>query len=207
MGVTAWSALALVFAEVARVHGAPHGADHVLIDLYGAVAVPLVAYILVGAAVASQSLRASTSPLVSFGAPPMRAAMATLAVVVVLAAAASAVLGAAVALVAHGASDPPLARDAVVSAYAGVLGGAAYAAWFGLGATFGRRGGGRPLLLMLDWVLGATTGAGALATPRAHLRNLLGGAPPMDLSQRASGALLLALVGVCALAAMRRSRR
>jgi hypothetical protein len=207
LGVTAWCSLALVFAELARIHGAPHGADHALIELYGAVAVPLVTYILVGAAVASQSLRGSTSPLVSFGAAPLRAALATLAVAVVLSGAASAVLGAAVALVAHGHSDPPLLRDAFVSAYAGALGGAAYAAWFGLGSSFGKRGGGRSIFLALDWILGASSGAGAVVTPRAHLRNLLGGVPPMGLSQRASGAALLGLALLFTLLALRRSRR
>lgn len=207
VGVTAWCALALVVAEVARIHGAPHGADHALIELYGAVAVPLVTYILVGAAVASQSLRGSTSPLVSFGAAPLRAALATLAVAVVLSAAASAILGAAVALLAHGQADPPPVRDAVVSAYAGALGGAAYAAWFGLGASFGKRGGGRSVFLALDWILGASSGAGAVITPRAHLRNLLGGAPPMELSQRASSAALVLLTVLFALLALRRSRR
>jgi hypothetical protein len=207
LGVTAWCALALVFAEIARIHGAAHGADHVLIELYGALAVPLVAYLLVGAAVASRSLRSSTSSVVAFGAAPLRAALATLAVAVVLAAAASAILGAAVALVAHGSSDPPPVRDAFVSAYAGALGGAAYAAWFGLGSSFGKRGGGRSLFLALDWVLGASTGAGALLTPRGHLRNLLGGSPPMELSQRGSSVALLVLTALFALLAMRRSRR
>jgi hypothetical protein len=207
IAMTAWCALALVFAEVARRRGAAHGADHVLVDTYGALVVPLLAYVLVGAAVASRSLRASTAPLVAFGAAPFRAAMATLAVVIVIGAASSAAIGAAVAFVAHGVSDPPRVRDALTSAYAGALGGSAYAAWFSLGASFGRRGGGRSLFLIGDWILGATTGAGALATPRAHLRNLLGGAPPMDLSERASAAALVGLTLACALLATRPSRR
>jgi len=206
IAVTAWCALALVVAEVARRRGAAHGADHVLVDTYGALIVPLLAYVFVGAAVASQSLRASTASLVAFGAAPLRAALATLAVVALVCAASSAVVGAAVASLAHGASDPPRVRDALASAYAGGLGGASYAAWFGLGASFGRRGGGRSLLLVLDWILGATTGAGALVTPRAHLRNLLGGMPPMGLSERLSALALVALAVACALLAARRSR-
>jgi hypothetical protein len=206
IAVTAWCALALVVAEVARRRGAAHGADHVLVDTYGALIVPLLAYVFVGAAVASQSLRASTASLVAFGAAPLQAALATIAVVALICATSSAVVGAAVASVAHGASDPPRVHDALASAYAGGLGGASYAAWFGLGASFGRRGGGRSLFLVLDWILGATTGAGALITPRAHLRNLLGGMPPMGLSERLSALALFGLAVVCALLAARRSR-
>ncbi len=101
---------------------------------------------------------------------PLRAAAATVAVVVGVSAAACAVLGAAVAIVAHGSADPPVARDAVASAYAGALGGAAYASLFVLGSTFGRRGGGRTVALVADWLLGANATAVAFVTPRAHLR-------------------------------------
>jgi hypothetical protein len=206
LGVAAWCALAFVFAMAARARGSAHGADHVLIDTYGALALPLLAYVIVGATLASQSLRASASPVVAFGAPPARAAAAAIAVAVVTCAAIGAVTAAAVALVAHGIADPPPLRDAAVSAYVGALGGAAYAAWFTLGASFGRRGGGRVVVLLLDWILGASSGAAALVTPRGHLRNLLGGVPPMDLSQRASAAALALLVVGCALVAIRRSR-
>ena len=61
-------------------------------------------------------------------------------------------------------------------------------------------------MLVVDWVLGANGSAGALATPRGHLRNLFGGMPPMDLSQRASAAALAVLTLGYALVAIRRSR-
>jgi hypothetical protein len=207
IAVGAWCVLACSVAFAARMRGSPHGADHVLIDTYGALALPLLAYVIVGATVASQSLRVSTAPLVAFGASPARAAAVAIAVAAVSCAALGAVTAAAVAAVAHGVADPPLTRDAVTSAYAGALGGVAYAAWFSLGAAIGRRGGGRAVLLLVDWVLGATGGAGALVTPRGHLRNLLGGAPPMDVSQRVSAAALVAIASVCALVAVWRARR
>ena len=206
IAVSAWCALAVAFALAARQQGAARGADHVLIDTYGALVVPLLAYVIVGTAVASQSLRASTASLVAFGAPPARAAAAAIAVAAASSALVCALVGAAVALLAHGIADPPRGHDALASAYAGALGGVAYAAWFSLGASFGRRGGGRGALLVLDWILGATGGAGALVTPRGHLRNLLGGVPPMDLSQRASAVALAVLTLLCTLVAMRRSR-
>jgi hypothetical protein len=59
---------------------------------------------------------------------------------------------------------------------------------------------------VIDWLLGANGGVTALLAPRAHLRNLLGGAPPMDLSQRASAVALAILVLVCALGAVGRAR-
>jgi hypothetical protein len=207
IAVAAWGALALAFAIAARQQRAAHGADHVLVDTYGALVLPLVAYLIVGATLGSQSLRASIAPVVGFGAAPARAAAATIGVAASASAALGGVLGAAVALVAHGISDPPLWRDAIVTAYAGGLGGIAYAAWFSLGASFGRRGLGRAGLLIADWVLGATSGAGALLTPRGHLRNLLGGVPPMDLPQRASAFALVAIALLCGAFALLKARR
>ena len=206
LGVAAWGALAFAFAMAAHKRGSTHGADHVLIDTYGSLALPLLSYVIVGAALASQSLRSSTAPLVAFGAQPMRAAAAAIAVAAASCALVGALVAAGVAVIAHGVADPPRWHDAAASAYVGALGGAAYAAWFSLGASFGRRGGGRVLLLIVDWVLGATGGAGALATPRGHVRNLLGGAAPMDLSQRTSAAALLLLAITWAALATRRAR-
>jgi hypothetical protein len=206
-GVVAWCALAFVFAMAARERGSAHGADHVLIDTYGALALPLMSYVIVGATVASQSLRASTAALVAFGAQPARAAAAAIAVAAASCAVVGALVAAAVAVVAHGIADPPRLHDAAASAYVGALGGVAYAAWFSLGASIGRRGGGRVVLLVVDWILGATGGAAALASPRGHLRNLLGGVPPLDVSERSSAAALALLAIACAAAAVTRARR
>lgn len=203
----AWSLLTLGFGLAARARGSAHGADHVLVDAFGALILPLLAYTLVGAVVGGRSLTASTAPLVSFGAAPVRAASVTVAIAVAACMTLGALLAALAALVAHGASDPPAAGDALASAYGGALGGAAYAAWFAFGATLGRRGGGRTVLLVLDWVLGIGTGVMGVVTPRAHLRNLLGGAPPMGWPERASALALVVLAVVFALAAVSRSRR
>jgi hypothetical protein len=203
----AWCLLAVGFALAARIRGSAHGADHTLVGAYGALVLPLLAYALVGAVVGARSLAASTAPLVSFGAPPARAAAVAIGVAVAACAALGAVLAALVALVAHGADDPPAAADALASAYAGLLGGAAYAAWFAVGASFGRRGGGRTVLLVADWLFGVGHGATALVTPRAHLRNLLGGDSPMGWPGRASTAALVGLALACALLAVRRARR
>jgi hypothetical protein len=119
----------------------------------------------------------------------------------------AAVLAALVVVVAHGVDDPPLARDAMVSAYVGALGGATYAAFFAMGASFGRRGGGRTVLLVLDWLIGGATGVLGAVTPRAHLRSLLGGAPCDAMSERASAIWLLGIAVVCGAVAVARAKR
>jgi hypothetical protein len=202
-----WCLLAFGFALAARSRGSAHGADHALLEGYGALVLPLLAYALVGALVGPRSLRASTAPVVSFGASPATAAAATAAVGAVACAVVSAALAAGVALVAHGTSDPPRVADALASAYAGALGGGAYAALFALGATFGRRGGGRTMFLVADWLLGGGSAATALLTPRGHVRNLLGGASPMGWSGRGSSVALVAIALACLLVAVLRSRK
>lgn len=207
LSLAAWLVLGVGFAVAARSGGAANGADHVLVSAYGALVLPLLTYTLVGAVLGGRSLAASTAPVVSFGATPGRAAAVTVSVAVVAGVVLGGALAATVALVAHGSGDPPVASDAAASAYAGALGGAAYVAWFALGASFGKRGGGRTGLLVLDWVLGLGHGAVALVTPRAHLRSLLGGAGPMEWSGRASAAALVVLALLCALLAVRRASR
>jgi hypothetical protein len=202
-----WLAVAVAFAVVTRTRGFSHPADRVLLEAYGPLVLPLLAYALVGAVVAGGPLSAAVAPLTALGAPPGRVAAAACAVACAACLAAGGLLAAVVDVLAHGASDPPLARDVLASAYAGGLGGAAYGAWFALGASFGRRGGGRLAFLAGDWILGGNGGAPAVFTPRGHVRGLLGGAPPMELSSRASAGVLVAIAVLCALAATRRARR
>jgi hypothetical protein len=135
-------------------------------------------------------------PLVRLGAPPWKAAAATACVAIAACALWGAGLAAAVAAVAHGAADPPVLRDALTSAYAGALGGMGYGAMF-VAAT--RLGGLVPgACLVLDWMLGAGSGGASMVTPRAHLRNLLGGLAPMGVAGRASAAALV-VIGVVGL--------
>jgi hypothetical protein len=203
----AWCVLGVALAVAARVRGAPHGADQVLIGAFGSIVLPLLGYATVGAVLGMRSLAASGAPLVAFGAVPSGVAAASLVVAVGAGALLSAGTALCVALLAHGAGDPPVVHDAVASAYAGALGGAAYAAWFSLGASFGRRGGGRAGALVVDWLLDGLGGSAALLSPRAHVRNLLGGAAPAGLPERASAVVLVVLAIAYALAAVLRVRR
>ncbi len=80
-----------------------------------------------------------------------------------------------------------------------VLGGAVYALWFGAASLLGKRGGGRKWALIADFVLGAGSSALAAPCPRAHVRNLLGGDPALEISQSHAWLALIAIGAVCAL--------
>jgi hypothetical protein len=92
--------------------------------------------------------------------------------------------------VAHAASSPPFAGDAFTSAWIAALTGAAYAGWFALGATFGRRGGGRWLPLLADFAIGGSLGLAGAVLPRANALSLLGGAAPLGMVQASSSVIL-----------------
>ena len=206
LATLAWTTVSVVLAILARSSGFSHSADRVLLGAYGPVVLPLLCYMLVGAVVGGRSLASTVAPLTMLGAPPRLASLLVVASGAAACAVAGGLAAALVALLAHGAADPPFWGDAAASAYVGALGGSAYGSWFALGASFGKRGGGRLACLAIDWVVGATDGGGALFTPRGHVRNLFGGSPPLNLSERASAGVLLLLVAVCAAIASRRGR-
>ena len=205
--IVGWTVLAVIAAFVAHERGSPHAADHVLVGPCGGIALPLLAYGIVGALVGAEGLARSGAPLVRFGAPPGRVALLTVIVGALAGALLGAFLLALAAAVAHGAGDPPLFRDIGTSAYVGALGGAAYATLFAFGGAFGARGGGRTIALVLDYLLGSGAGSFALVTPRAHLRNLLGGAAPLEVAQRTSAVVLALLLIAFAALAVARGRR
>lgn len=204
LAIGVWCFVGLAFAGGARLRGSLHGADEALLNAYGALALPLMAYAVVGAAVGSPSLAASIAPLVVFGASRVRAAAATVAASIGACALLGALLATAVAMVAHGAADPALGRDAIDSAKIGALGGVAYGAWFAVGSSLG--GAGRAALLIADWVLGSLGGPLEACTPRAHVRNLLGGLAPAACSQRCSSGALVAIAVACVVIVLIRAR-
>jgi hypothetical protein len=181
-----WAALAVVPAVVERFRATGHGADHALLGFYAEISLPFFAYSALSTILGRDGLGPSGIALANFGAPPARVALHAVSVAIAASALLGGLFGAVVDVVAHGALDPPLAIDAARAFAAGALGGAAYAAFFAMGASFGARGYGRSILLVLDWLLGSSDGASALLTPRAHVRNLLGGQAPVDVSSRAS---------------------
>lgn len=146
----------------------------------------------------------AATPLARFG--PSRRAVALGLVVASITGASllAASAGVLTAVLAHDPTAPAVRFDALSCAWIGALGAAAYAALFALGATFGSRGSGRWWVLAGDFLLGSTSGVGALLAPRAHIQNLLGGEPPLLLAQPASTASLVAMTVVFTLLALLR---
>jgi hypothetical protein len=135
-------------------------------------------------------LDVAATPLARFGRSRRAVGLGLILASMMGAAALAAGAATAAAVIAHDPTAPAVRFDALSCAWIGGLGGAAYAALFAFGATFGSTGAGRWGALLADFLLGSTSGVGALLTPRAHLQNLLGGEPPMLLSQPASAAIL-----------------
>jgi hypothetical protein len=189
-----WVAISVLPAVLERVRATGHGADHALLGFYSSIAVPFIAYSLLSAILGRDGLATSGIALANFGAPPSRVAVHTVTLAVVTSAILSGALGALVDVIGHGPLDPPLAQDALFAFGAGALGGGAYAAFFAVGASFGTRGYGRSILLVVDWLFGTSSDTSALLVPRAHVRNLLGGVAPVDVSGRTSVIVLLAMI-------------
>jgi hypothetical protein len=195
------AATAALVERRAELFGATHRA---LTDLVFGLILPLALLASSGRVLLPLRLEASATMLARFGASRKSVALGLIAVSMGSAAVLAAATGVVTVLVAHDPSAPPRAVDALTTGWIGLLTGAAYAGLFALGATFGAKGGGRYWALALDLVLGGAGGFASVIVPRAHAMNLLGGAPPLMLSQPASAAALVALaVTTTALALVR----
>ena len=199
-----WMLVAVGVAGYVKRHGGSHGVDEVLPGVFGSYALPLIVFSLVGGALAATSLRSAVRPAVALGATGSTTAIATVLVVALVSAAVCAGLGA--GLVPLSGAPYPFKADAITSAWISALGAATYAAFFVFGASFGKNGGGRTLFFLLDWLFGSTGGLFEVATPSAHLRNLLGGAPIRHVSQTASAITLGVFAVLCLLLSARRAR-
>lgn len=191
MPILGWTLVAIVSAIALRSRMA--GADHVLRGTFGVVVLPLAIYGVVGATFGAGGLKKSIRGVVGLGASPRAAAFASVLVAVLASAVVGALLAALTCAIAHSPGDAPLGRDVATSTWIGGLGGAAYAAYFSVGAAIGK-GSMRSALVAVDWILGSAGGVGAVLVPRGHVLSLLGGAMPAEVSQRGSSALLLIMV-------------
>jgi hypothetical protein len=203
--IAGWIAFALVTALIFSGPGKVGGADRTLRGAVGFIVIPLVTYAIISASLGGAGLRASIRGVVALGAAPVRAALASVLVAMAASAVVCGLLAAIVCVIAHGQGDPPLSSDLPASFGVAFLGGAAYAAYFGVGSSIGK-GAMRGGLLVVDWLVGAGSGFGALFTPRGHVASLLGGAPCFDLSRRASS-IMLVLLAVAYLALTARMAR
>lgn len=189
--IVGWTLFGLLAAVVARSSNGS-GADHVLRGTFAFVVLPLVAYGVVGVVLGGQGLRASLRGVVALGRDPSRAALGSVLTAMAAAAIACGVVGVLVCAIAHGETDPPLARDLPATFGVALVGGAAYAAFFCAGSAIGG-GAMRGVFLTLDLLVGMPAGAAALVTPRAHVTSLLGGPLCYELSRRASSVALVVL--------------
>ena len=183
-------ALTVAGAVIERKVAGAGAVDRALAGCFGLM-VPLLSFALLLATTGRARLADAAWSAARYGVPRREVALGLVAVTAGAAATASALLALTSVAVAHTAASPPLAPDLFTSGWIGLLTGAAYAGWFALGASFGRRGGGRLVPLLLDFTLG---GAGIVAAvlPHGNAQNLLGGAAPLGLAQPASAAVLIA---------------
>lgn len=168
-------------------------ADRTLVGAVFGVVVPLLGYLAVERSTDGRRLDDSIEELARHGANRRSALLGLLAVCAVVTAVVAASMALLAVVLARGLSDRGLSADLLASAWIGAAAGVAYTCWFALGSSFGRRGGGRLWALALDWVLGSSTTAIAFPWPRGHIRNLLGAAPVLALSQWQGGLALTVL--------------
>jgi hypothetical protein len=180
-------------AGLERAEAPSRAADYTLFGVVFGWAVPLLAYVATGRALRSARLDRALGAVVRAGGDRRRAALGLLAGTALATALASALLAVVGVLVARGRLDGEALADASTSAAIAALGGVAYVAWFGLGSLFGGSGGGRAVCLGIDWVLGTGHTFAAVAWPRAHLGNLIGGQAVLGFSQGESAAALYLL--------------
>jgi hypothetical protein len=187
-----------------RVDERAFAVDRALTGVVFGLSLPLYCFALAELVTSRQTLFDAVGPLSRHGLPRPELAQGMLGSTLALSALGGLVFGLLAVVITRGPSDPLLGRDLLATSWIGPLAGAAYAGLFALGSTFRR---GRLWFLLGDWLLGAGTGFLALPWPRGHVRNLLGYAPVLDLSQAAAALALALLALLGSLVASRRLPR
>lgn len=199
--------LVLLGALLERRAASLGAADRALSGIVFGIVIPLLAWGAVARATAARKLEDAVRELARHGADRRWSIAGMLLAPTVVMALSTALLAAFAVLLTRWPADPRLGSDLIASGWVGLLAGIAYTAWFALGSTLGRSGGGRGVLLVLDWIFGTGASLLALPWPRAHIRNLLGAEPVLGLPQW-SATLALTLLGlVCVSAALFRTPR
>lgn len=198
--------LSVIVALLERRQGQLGASDRALSGVAFGAVLPILAYLASDSLLARQRLSASLSAVVRHGASPASAAFGQWVALVLVMAAAGAALGASTCIATRAYTGTPWLYDLLTSTWIGGLGGMTYATCFYFSSSFGRRGGGRKAFLALDLVLGVSSGVASLPWPRSHLRNLIGGMPPIGWSQGASALALLAILALTLGLALRRAR-
>lgn len=192
VGVFFAAVVAVVVALVERRLG-PGAVDRTVTGITFGLALPLASLSIVHRTCGTHRLDHSFAELARHGADRRGLAFGQIAAGISLCGGVGTVLGMVSVLAARGVHDPALLHDIWATATVGAWAGAAYACWFAAASSFGKRGGGRTLFLVLDWTLGSSSSALALLFPRGHILNLLGASPPLGLAAWMSSAILVAL--------------
>lgn len=165
--------------------------------------IPIMVAAMSTAIVGLRNLREAAWPVARFGRPRGAVALGFFALTALLSAgiatlcAVTAVLAsrAGVAPVPGSSGAMSLVADVFTSAWIAGLIGIAYAAWFTFGATFGKIGNGRGVVLIADFIVG-DVGFFGVVLPRGAAYALIGLSSPMDLPQRASSAAIVGVIVV-----------
>ena len=203
-------AAAVVFVVVAallqRRASPTRAADHTLVAAVFGIALPLLAHATLTQITGGARLDAALVSLARHGGSRRLCAVGLVMTAAAWLASLGGILAALAVILARSPPDPGLVTDLLTSVWLGALGGACYAAWFSLGSMVGASGGGRLVLLLLDWVLGSGATALAAPWPRGHLRNLLGSEPVLHMPQWSALAAVLLLTVGCTTWAVLRTR-
>jgi hypothetical protein len=196
------AALVVVAALVERRVGSAGAVDRTLTATFNLV-IPLATFGLAAEACGRGNLREGVWSAARHGVARRDVALGAVLAAALASGALAALYAVLAVAVAHAPGNPPFATDALTSAWVAALAAAAYTGWFALGSTFGRRGGGRWLVLLADFLIGGGVGLAGAILPRANAASLLGGTAPLGLPQAGSSAILLAaalvLTGLAAL--------
>ena len=181
-------------------------ANHALCGPAFGIAIPLTSFAMVSVALRRVRPDNAIENVASLGANRRAAVVGSMLATAAIAAAICLMIASVTSLVANSSWNADSSNDVFTSAWIGALTGGAYVFFFVAASTVGKTGGGRVFALLADWILGPMVGAGAVVFPRSHALNLLGAEPVMALSQRASSAILAAMVVVFAAIAAARTR-
>jgi hypothetical protein len=182
-------------------------ADHALTTAAFGLALPFLAYLTAEAAFGGRRFGRSARIVSRHGGSALLSSLGQIAALASALSIGAASIACAALLSAYSPMDPRLWPDLAATLPIALLAGVTYAAWYALAASFGAEGGGRKWLLGFDWVLGASNGVLALPWPRAHLRNLLGGAPVLEMSQPQALGVLVVGTSLAMVIALVRSKR
>lgn len=183
--------LAAVAGAIERHETLAGAVDRTLVAVFSLL-IPLSAFAWIGIATGRRRWTERAVAIARFGASG-RVVTLGMTLASVTAAVATSVGATVIAvLVSHGHGDVSLPAELFTSCWIAALTAAAYACWFAAGATFFRRGRGRWVPLVGDFLLGSA-GALGLFLPRGHAENLVGGEGPLGMGQPASSAMLLGI--------------